>query len=235
MLAAQNQVAAPCLAPPLTSDPTPPMTSPASLPSFKTRVVPVVALSHADQAVPLARALLAGGIDVIEITLRHPCALDAIAAVATAVPDMVVGAGTLLQAADVDKVVRAGARFALSPGHTSELLDAVLAAQLPFVPGVMTPSEVMQVRSRGFRVAKLFPAAQAGGQSMLRALAGPIPDMRFCPTGGVTEDNFMALLAERNVAMVGGSWLAPLADIEAGRWAHITTTAQRATDLLNRL
>ena len=210
------------------------MTTPAALPSFQTRVVPVVALSHADQAVPLARALLAGGIDVIEITLRHPCALDAMAAVAAAVPDMVVGAGTLLQAADVDKVLRAGARFALSPGHTSDLLDAVVAARLPFVPGVMTPSEVMQVRSRGFRLAKLFPAAQAGGQPMLKALAGPIPDMRFCPTGGITEANFTSFLAEPNVALVGGSWLAPLADIEAARWDTITANAQRATEALQR-
>ncbi len=206
------------------------MHTPATLPAFKSRVVPVVALSHADQAVPLARALLAGGVDVIEITLRHPCALDAIARVAAEVPEMALGAGTLLQAADVDQVLRAGARFALSPGHTDALLDAVLAAGLPFVPGVMTPSEVMHCRDRGFDVMKLFPAAQAGGQAMLKAIAGPIPDVRFCPTGGVTEDNFTTLLAERNVAVVGGSWLCPLADIEAGRWNHITTVAQRATD-----
>jgi 2-dehydro-3-deoxyphosphogluconate aldolase/(4S)-4-hydroxy-2-oxoglutarate aldolase len=209
-----------------------PTLTPAALPAFKTRVVPVIALSDADQAVPLARALLAGGIDVIEITLRHPCALDAIAAVAAEVPEMALGAGTLLQAADVERVLKAGARFGLSPGHTPELLDAVIAQGLPFVPGVMTPSEVMYVRDRGFRLAKLFPAAQAGGQAMLKALASPIPDMRFCPTGGVSEDNFTTLLAERNVAVVGGSWLAPLADIEAGRWEHITRLAQRATDKL---
>ncbi len=209
-----------------------PALTPAALPAFKTRVVPVIALSDAAQAVPLARALLAGGIDVIEITLRHPCALDAIAAVAAEVPEMVLGAGTLLQAADVERVLKAGARFGLSPGHTPELLDAVIAQGLPFVPGVMTPSEVLYVRDRGFRLAKLFPAAQAGGQAMLKALASPIPDMRFCPTGGVSEDNFTTLLAERNVAVVGGSWLAPLADIEAGRWGHITRLAQRATDKL---
>jgi 2-dehydro-3-deoxyphosphogluconate aldolase/(4S)-4-hydroxy-2-oxoglutarate aldolase len=209
-----------------------PTLTPAALPAFQTRVVPVIALSDAAQAVPLARALLAGGIDVIEITLRHPCALEAIAAVAAEVPEMVLGAGTLLQAADVERVLKAGARFGLSPGHTPELLDAVIAQGLPFVPGVMTPSEVMYVRDRGFRLAKLFPAAQAGGQAMLKALASPIPDMRFCPTGGVSEDNFTTLLAERNVAVVGGSWLAPLADIEAGRWEHITRLAQRATDKL---
>lgn len=208
------------------------MTTPAPLPSFKSRVVPVIALSDANQAVPLARALLAGGIDVIEITLRHPCALDAIKAVAAEVPEMTLGAGTLLQAADVDKVMRAGARFGLSPGHTPALLDAVLQAGLPFLPGVMTPGEVMAARDRGFKLLKLFPAAQAGGQKMLQALASPFSDVRFCPTGGVSEDNFTALLAERNVALVGGSWLAPLADIEAGRWGLITSLAQRATDKL---
>jgi 2-dehydro-3-deoxyphosphogluconate aldolase/(4S)-4-hydroxy-2-oxoglutarate aldolase len=212
-----------------------PTLTPAALPAFNTRVVPVIALSDAAQAVPLARALLAGGIDVIEITLRHPCALEAIAAVAAEVPEMALGAGTLLQAADVERVLKAGARFGLSPGHTPELLDAVIAQGLPFVPGVMTPSEVMYVRDRGFRLAKLFPAAQAGGQAMLKALASPIPDMRFCPTGGVSEDNFTTLLAERNVAVVGGSWLAPLADIEAGRWDHITRLAQRATDKLTEM
>jgi 2-dehydro-3-deoxyphosphogluconate aldolase / (4S)-4-hydroxy-2-oxoglutarate aldolase len=208
------------------------MSTPAPLPTFTSRVVPVVALSHADQAVPLARALLAGGIDVIEITLRHPCAIDAIANVAKDVPEMALGAGTLLQAADVEKVLKAGARFALSPGHTPELLDAVISQGLPFVPGVMTPSEVMYARDRGFRLLKLFPAAQAGGQAMLKALASPIPDVRFCPTGGVTEDNFTALLAERNVAMVGGSWLSPLISIEAGQWDHIRNMARRATDKL---
>lgn len=208
---------------------TTPMNTPATLPTFQTRVVPVVALSHADQAVPLARALLAGGIDVIEITLRHPCALDAIANVAAEVPEMALGAGTLLQADDVARVIKAGARFGLSPGHTASLLDEVLRQGLPFVPGVMTPSEVLGCRDRGFRLMKLFPAQQAGGLGMLKALAAPMPDVRFCPTGGVSESSFTELLALPNVAMVGGSWLAPLADIEAGRWALITQRAQQAS------
>lgn len=205
------------------------MSTPFPLPPFHSRVVPVVALSHVDQAVPLARALLAGGIDVIEITLRHPCALDAIANVAAEVPDMALGAGTLLQAADVERVMRAGARFGLSPGHTDALLDEVVNQGLPFVPGVMTPSEVLGCRDRGFRLMKLFPAQQAGGLGMLKALAAPVPDVRFCPTGGVSETSFTELLALPNVAMVGGSWLAPLADIEAGRWALVTQRAQQAT------
>ena len=201
----------------------------AALPPFQSRVVPVVALTDAQQAVPLAHALLAGGIDVIEITLRHPCALAAIEAVAKAVPEMALGAGTLLQAADVARVCSAGARFGLSPGHTPALLEAVTRAGLPFIPGVMTPGEVMAARDAGFKLLKLFPAAQAGGQAMLHALASPFSDVRFCPTGGVSEDNFMALLAQRNVAMVGGSWLAPLADIEAGNWSRITALARRAS------
>lgn len=205
------------------------MQRPAPLPPFTSRVLPVVALSHADQAVPLARALLAGGIDAIEVTLRHPCALEAMARVAAEVPDMALGAGTLLEADDVARVMRAGARFGLSPGNTPALLGAALAAGLPLVPGVMTPSEVMACRSQGFRLMKLFPAAQAGGLAMLRALAGPLPDVRFCPTGGVSEDAAAALLAEPNVALVGGSWLAPLADIEAGRWSDISERARRVS------
>ena len=201
----------------------------AALPAFTSKVVPVVALTDAKQAVPLARALLAGGVDVIEITLRHPCALAAIEAVAKEVPEMVLGAGTLLQAADVQRVIDAGARFGLSPGHTPALLAAVKAAGLPFVPGVMTPGEVMAARDQGFKLLKLFPAAQAGGQKMLQALASPFGDVRFCPTGGVSEDNFLSLLAERNVAMVGGSWLTPFADIEADRWDRITELARSAT------
>jgi 2-dehydro-3-deoxyphosphogluconate aldolase/(4S)-4-hydroxy-2-oxoglutarate aldolase len=209
-----------------------PASTMAALPAFTSKVVPVVALTDARQAVPLARALLAGGVDVIEITLRHPCALAAIEAVAKDVPEMVLGAGTLLQAADVQRVIDAGASFGLSPGHTPALLAAVKAAGLPFVPGVMTPGEVMAARDEGFRLLKLFPAAQAGGIQMLRALASPMGDVRFCPTGGVSEENFLSLLAERNVAMVGGSWLTPLADIEAGRWDRITELARSATDKL---
>lgn len=211
------------------------MPLPALLPSFQTRVVPVVALSHADQAVPLARALLAGGIDVIEITLRHPCALEAISQVSREVPEMVLGAGTLLQAVDVERVMKAGARFGLSPGHTPSLLDEVLRLGLPFVPGVMTPSEVLHCRDRGFRLMKLFPAQQAGGLGMLKALASPIPDVRFCPTGGVNEAELEAWLRQPNVAMVGGSWLTPLADIESAQWDRITERARAATQCAQNL
>lgn len=206
-------------------------TSLPALPAFRSRVVPVVVLQDAAHAVPLAQALLAGGIDVIEITLRTPCALEAIAAVAREVPDMQVGAGTLLGADDVRRAQDAGARFGLSPGHSPALLHAVAEAGLPFVPGVMTPGEVMAAREAGYRLMKLFPATVAGGLDMLKALASPFGDVRFCPTGGVSLDNLGGFLKQPNVALVGGSWLAPAAALQAGDWAQITTLARQAMAL----
>lgn len=200
-----------------------------ALPAFQSRVVPVIALHDVAHAVPLAEALLAGGIDVMEITLRTPQGLACIAAVARAVPAMYLGAGTVTQAADVQRVIDAGARFALSPGCTPALVDAVRAAQLPFVPGVMTPSEVMTARDHGFRLMKLFPAAQAGGLAMLQALSGPLADVRFCPTGGISPDNLASFLRLPNVAMVGGSWLTPADALAAHDWPRITLLARAAT------
>jgi 2-dehydro-3-deoxyphosphogluconate aldolase / (4S)-4-hydroxy-2-oxoglutarate aldolase len=202
----------------------------AALPLFQSRVVPVVVLTDATHAVPLAHALLEGGIDVIEVTLRHPCALDAIQAIARDVPQMQVGAGTLLQASDVQRVIDAGARFGLSPGFTPALLDAVEAARLPFIPGVMTPGEVMAARDRGYRLMKLFPAAVAGGLKMLQSLASPFADVSFCPTGGVNVDNLADFLKQRNVAVVGGTWLTPPAALTAQDWAQITALARAATE-----
>jgi len=182
----------------------------------------------------MAHALLAGGIDVMEITLRHPAGLPAIAAVAKAVPEMCVGAGTVTTLDDVARVVDAGATFALSPGMTDSLIAAVQKANLPFVPGVMTPGEVMRARDHGYGLVKLFPATQAGGLGMLKAMGGPLPDMRFCPTGGVSLANMNEFLALPNVAMVGGSWLTPVNIVEAaaasGDWSAITALAQEATD-----
>jgi 2-dehydro-3-deoxyphosphogluconate aldolase/(4S)-4-hydroxy-2-oxoglutarate aldolase len=197
-------------------------------PAFKSRVVPVIVLSDAAQAVPLAHALLAGGIDVMEITLRSDAALAAIAAVARAVPEMHVGAGTVTRVADVARVVNAGASFALSPGCTDALVQAVRDARLPFVPGVMTPGEVMRTRDMGFGLMKLFPAAQAGGLAMLKALGAPLPDVAFCPTGGVSPDNLAEFLALPNVAMAGGSWLTPADALAQGDWARITRLAAEA-------
>jgi 2-dehydro-3-deoxyphosphogluconate aldolase/(4S)-4-hydroxy-2-oxoglutarate aldolase len=204
---------------------------PTTLPAFQSRVVPVIVITDPAQAVPLAEALLAGGIDVMEITLRHAAGLPAIEAVAKAVPAMQVGAGTVTQAHEVARVKNAGARFALSPGMTDALIAEVLKQQLPFVPGVMTPGEVMHARDYGFGLVKLFPAAQAGGLGMLKALGGPLTDMRFCPTGGVSLANLQEFLRLDNVAMVGGSWLTPLELVEAGDWAAITRLAREATEL----
>jgi 2-dehydro-3-deoxyphosphogluconate aldolase/(4S)-4-hydroxy-2-oxoglutarate aldolase len=200
-------------------------------PAFTSRVVPVIVLTDATQAVPLAHALLEGGVDVMEITLRHASALAAIEAVARAVPRMHVGAGTVTRVADVQRVIDAGAAFALSPGCTDTLVEAVRAARLPFMPGVMTPSEVLAAREYGFSLMKLFPASQAGGLAMLQALGAPIPDVQFCPTGGVSAQTLASFLTLPNVAMVGGSWLTPVDALAQGDWARITRLAREATAL----
>jgi 2-dehydro-3-deoxyphosphogluconate aldolase / (4S)-4-hydroxy-2-oxoglutarate aldolase len=205
------------------------------LPAFKTRILPVIVISNVDQAIPMAEALLAGGIDAMEITLRHAAGLAAMAAVAKAVPQMWVGAGTLTHPSEVAQVKDAGATFALSPGYSPAVLQAARDLDLPFVPGVMTPSEVMAAREAGYRLLKLFPAAQAGGIGMLQALRGPLGDVQFCPTGGVSIANVREFLQQPNVAMVGGSWLTPPALVEAGRWGEITALARAATDIADEV
>ena len=202
-----------------------------SLPRFKSRVVPVIVITDPQQSVPLAHALLEGGIDVMEITLRHRAGLPAIEAVAKHVPEMFVGAGTVTQPEEVAQVNDAGASFGLSPGMTDALIDAARRAQMPFVPGVMTPGEVMRAREHGFDLLKLFPAAQAGGLGMLKALAGPLGDMKFCPTGGVSLTNMREFLSQPNVVMVGGSWLTPVELLESGQWTRITEMAREASAL----
>ena len=200
-------------------------------PSFVSRIVPVIVITDVVQAVPLAHALLAGGVDVMEITLRHAAGLPAIEAVARQVPQICVGAGTVTRASEMARARDAGARFALSPGMSDELVQAALDCALPFIPGVMTPGEVMRAREHGFGLLKLFPAEQAGGVGMLKALAGPLPEMRFCPTGGVSPSNLTQYLKQPNVAMVGGSWLTPASALEQGRWQDITDLAAQATAL----
>ena len=199
------------------------------LPSFQSRVVPVVSIDSADQAVPLAEALLAGGIDVIEITLRRPGGLPGIAELARRALPICVGAGTLLDGDDVRRAVDAGARFGLSPGCTPALAEAALRAKLAFVPGVTPPSEVMAARALGFKVMKLFPAAQAGGIAMLRAMAGPLQDVRFIPTGGVRADSLADWLREPNVDRVGGTWIAPAELVACNDWNGITRLAREAS------
>ena len=202
---------------------------------FHSRVVPVIVLGDPSQAVPLAHALLNGGIDVMEITLRSEAGLAGIEAVARAVPQMHVGAGTVTRPGEMRQVRDAGATFALSPGLTPELHAAAQAHHMPFMPGVMTPSELMQARDWGYRTVKLFPAAQAGGLGMIKALAGPLGDVRLCPTGGVSPDNLAEFLRQPNVAMVGGSWLTPLALLEAGDWPGLTRLASQATAITQSL
>jgi len=199
--------------------------------AFKTRILPVIVLEDAELAVPMAEALLEGGIDAMEITLRHPCALDAIARVAKALPAMCVGAGTLTRPADFGRIAAAGARFAVSPGLTPSLDAAARALAMPFIPGVMTPSEAIAARELGYSLLKLFPAAQAGGLGMLKALASPFGDLRFCPTGGVSAETLGEFLRQPNVALVGGSWLTPGDAVKARDWRRVAALARQATTI----
>lgn len=194
-------------------------------------VIPVVTIADPAAAVPLARALLAGGISVIEVTLRHPAAPEAIRRILAEVPAMAVGAGTVLGPAQLECVAGLGVAFAVSPGTTARLLDAALASPVPLLPGIATASEAMELVARGFRFAKLFPAAAAGGPALLRALAGPFPELRFCPTGGIDPTNARDYLTLANVLCVGGSWLAPADAIAAGDWRRIEDLARAARAL----
>ncbi len=192
------------------------------------RVMPVIVLEELAHAVPLARALVAGGLPVLEVTLRTPVALDGLRAIRREVPGAVVGAGTITSPADLDAAMDAGASFGVSPGATPALLAHARTRGLPFLPGVMTPSEVVQALAHGFSALKFFPAEAAGGIRMLKSLAGPFPAVRFCPTGGIDAANAAAYLALPNVACVGGSWVAPAALVRAGDWAGITALARGA-------
>ena len=194
-------------------------------------VIPVIVIDDLAHAVPLARALVAGGIRVLEITLRTAHGLAAIRAISEAVPDAIVGVGTLTSPEQFVAARDAGAVFGVSPGLTPALIAAALSSGLPLLPGVMTPSEVMVAREAGFRQLKLFPAAQAGGIGMLNALAGPLSDMQFCPTGGITLETAPQFLACKNVRCVGGSWLTPQEAMRAEDWSRITTLAKEASTL----
>jgi 2-dehydro-3-deoxyphosphogluconate aldolase/(4S)-4-hydroxy-2-oxoglutarate aldolase len=191
-------------------------------------VIPVIVLTDVNQAVPLARALIAGGIRMLEVTLRTPQALACIEAIAREVPEAVVGAGTVRSAADVQACVMAGARFAVSPGYTHLVGQACRDAGIPLLPGVATGSEVMAAQEDGLTELKFFPAMQAGGPAMLKAWNGPFGDVRFCPTGGVTVANAPEFLALPNVVCVGGSWLTPADTLARGNWSHVTALAYQA-------
>ncbi|AWW42667.1 bifunctional 4-hydroxy-2-oxoglutarate aldolase/2-dehydro-3-deoxy-phosphogluconate aldolase [Streptomyces cadmiisoli] len=194
-------------------------------------VVPVVVVQDVADAVPLARALVAGGLPAIEVTLRTPAAPEAIRAIADQVPDAVVGAGTVITPAQVTESVAAGARFLVSPGWTDALLEAMRACGLPFLPGVSTTSEVVALLERGVREMKFFPAQAAGGTAYLRSLAGPLPQARFCPTGGIGLGSAPEYLALPNVGCVGGSWMVPPDAVAAGDWGRIEELAREAAGL----
>ncbi|MEU1477988.1 bifunctional 4-hydroxy-2-oxoglutarate aldolase/2-dehydro-3-deoxy-phosphogluconate aldolase [Streptomyces sp. NPDC005760] len=194
-------------------------------------VVPVVVLQDAADAVPLARALVAGGLPAIEVTLRTPAALDAVRAISEGVPDAVVGAGTVITPEQVTESVAAGARFLVSPGWTDVLLEAMRGAGVPFLPGVSTTSEVVALLERGVREMKFFPAEAAGGTAYLKSLSGPLPQARFCPTGGIGARNAPEYLALPNVGCVGGTWMLPADAIAARDWGRVEKLAREAARL----
>ncbi|MFF9505556.1 bifunctional 4-hydroxy-2-oxoglutarate aldolase/2-dehydro-3-deoxy-phosphogluconate aldolase [Streptomyces sp. NPDC014724] len=194
-------------------------------------VVPVVVLEDAADAVPLARALVAGGLPAIEVTLRTAAALDAIKAIAAEVPDAVVGAGTVISVSNVSDTVAAGARFLVSPGWTDALLDAMKASGVPFLPGVSTTSEVVALLERGITEMKFFPAEAAGGTAYLKALSSPLPQARFCPTGGISPTLAPSYLKLPNVGCVGGSWMIPAEAVAAKDWARVERLASEAAAL----
>ena len=194
-------------------------------------VIPVIVLTDVAHAVPMARALLAGGIRMLEVTLRTPQALACIEAIAREVPLAVVGAGTVRSRADAQAAARAGARFAVSPGYTTAVGQACRDAGLALLPGVASASEIMQAQEDGFTELKFFPAMQAGGPAMLKAWSGPFFDAKFCPTGGVTPQNAAEFLALSNVVCVGSTWLVPADALASGDWARITRLAGEARAL----
>ena len=194
-------------------------------------VIPVIVLHEVAHAVPMARALVAGGIRMLEVTLRTPQALACMEAIAREVPEAVVGAGTVRSPADAQAAANAGARFAVSPGYTSAVGDACKALGLALLPGVATGSEIMMAQADGLQALKFFPALQAGGLAMLKAWQGPFGDVQFCPTGGIQPGNAADFLALSNVACVGGSWLVPADALAQGDWGRITALAREASQL----
>ncbi|BAJ02285.1 bifunctional 4-hydroxy-2-oxoglutarate aldolase/2-dehydro-3-deoxy-phosphogluconate aldolase [Shewanella violacea] len=191
-------------------------------------IVPVMVINKIEDAVPLARALVAGGISVLEVTLRTPCALEAITKIAKEVPDALVGAGTVLNEEQLQQAVDAGAQFIITPGATPSLLEAAMAGNIPLIPGVASISEVMVGMSLGYTNFKFFPAEASGGVNALKAFSGPLADIRFCPTGGITPSSYRDYLALKNVDCIGGSWIAPTDAMEQGDWSRITDLCKEA-------
>jgi 2-dehydro-3-deoxyphosphogluconate aldolase/(4S)-4-hydroxy-2-oxoglutarate aldolase len=213
------------------------MTTPAKQETLATlfreaKVIPVLTIERREDAVPLARALVDGGVQTLEVTLRTPVAIEAAKAIMAEVPEAIVGIGTILNGDDLACAEALGARFGISPGATPELLKAAAGSALPFAPGIATASELMQALAHGFDLVKFFPAESSGGIKALRGLAGPFPNVRFCPTGGIGEGNAGSWLAEPNVVAVGGSWPCPAAEIRSNNWAGITAMCARTMKVL---
>jgi 2-dehydro-3-deoxyphosphogluconate aldolase/(4S)-4-hydroxy-2-oxoglutarate aldolase len=194
-------------------------------------VIPVIVINHIDEAVPLAEALIEGGIKVLEVTLRTECALKAIEAITKYVPQAIVGAGTLRTVSDATNAKLAGSQFAVSPGYTSEMGAICRDIDLPLLPGVSTGSEVMTANNEGYKFLKLFPAVAVGGINLLKGFSGPFADIKFCPTGGITVDSAKDFLSLPNVPVCGGTWLTPKALVEKKKWADITKLAKEASKL----
>ncbi|HKY86193.1 MAG TPA: bifunctional 4-hydroxy-2-oxoglutarate aldolase/2-dehydro-3-deoxy-phosphogluconate aldolase [Pseudorhodoplanes sp.] len=194
-------------------------------------VVPVLTIDDAKKAVPLAQALLAGGLAAIEVTLRTNAAIEAIRLISQNVPGAIVGVGTVTKPSDIDAAIKAGAKYLVSPGTPAELGRALAQASVPSIPGCATASEAIALADLGFKTLKFFPAESSGGISWLKSIAGPLPDLRFCPTGGIDGKNAAAYLALPNVVAVGGSWPAPAAALAAGNYARITALAKEAAAL----
>jgi len=205
------------------------------LPNNSPPIIPVVVIENAAKAPDLARALLDGGIKSLEVTLRSPAAIDAIRAISTLVPEIFLGAGTILSPNQMDQAAKAGASFFVSPGATNQLIDAAIQFEQSFLFGASTASEAMVLREHGYRRLKFFPAESAGGKPTLKGLEGPLPDLSFCPTGGINQTNAEEYLTLPNVFSVGGSWIAPSNLIEAEAWAEITSLAQTARRLATKI
>ena len=200
----------------------------------KAPVIPVLTIESLETAVPLARALAKGGLPVLEVTLRTEAALNALKAIAAEVPEAIVGAGTVLNPVQLDRAQQAGARFAVGPGCTTALANAARSSGMPFLPGVQTVSEAMALADQGFGILKFFPADAAGGLTWIKAVGAPLPDLKFCPTGGITADTASSYLALANVACVGGSWVAPRVAVATGDWQSVERLAAAASALKRR-
>ena len=195
-------------------------------------ILPVVTVHTLDQARAVSAALLEGGLPAIELTLRTPVAMEALAMLKRELPDVVVGAGTVLSVEQMQQAIDAGADFLVTPGTPAHMADALAAAPLPVVPGAATPTELLALVARGFRICKLFPATAVGGLAMIKGVAGPIPELKLCPTGGITEATASDYLTQKNVVCIGGSWMVPKAWVEAGDWERVEACAVKAAAIV---